>query len=62
MQRPAPVRSWDLRGHVLRSPHHAVRRAAAMDIATNGENAALKYQNNAEVMDYLRKLEELMSK
>jgi len=36
--------------------------AAAMDIATNGENAALKYEDNAEVMNYLRKLEELMTK
>eukprot|EP00966_Prymnesium_polylepis_P179275 4150291-Prymnesium_polylepis.2 len=33
-----------------------------MDIATNGENAALKYEDNAEVMNYLRKLEELMTK
>ena len=32
-----------------------------MDIATNGEAAALKYQDNLEVMTYLQKLEKLMA-
>ena len=33
-----------------------------MDIATNGEAAALKYQSDPEVMAYLTKLENLMNK
>ena len=34
--------------------------AAAMDIAQGGEAAAYKYENNAEVMAYLRRLEKIM--